>query len=153
MEVHTMIASLDLAYLLEETNKLSELIIHSEEVKHYHQCKYRLQQDTEAQALIKQFVAKKEQFEEVERFGKYHPDYDQVKKEMRELKRTLDMNETVVQFKKAEQEIDSMMREICEIIAYSVSDTIKVPTGNPFFDQGGCGSGGGCSGGCSSCGN
>ncbi|EGL81650.1 hypothetical protein CathTA2_2836 [Caldalkalibacillus thermarum TA2.A1] len=147
-----MIASLDLAEILEETDRLAQLILRSEEVKQYRLCKQRLKQDKEAQKLIKRFVQKKEQFEEVERFGRYHPDYDRIKQEMRQLKRELDLNESVANFKKAERTLEAILIEISEKIAYAVSDSIKVPTGNPFFDQIGCG-GGGCSGGCGSCGN
>jgi len=143
--------TLDLTVILEETDRLNQLLIHSQEVNHYLHCKRQLDQDPEAQALIRQFVKKKEEFEEVERFGRYHPDYHRVKEEMRQLKRTMDLNERVANFKKAERVLESILREIGEIIAHAVSDTIKVSTGNPYFDQMGCG--GGCSGGCSTCGN
>ncbi len=150
-----MIATIDLEAILEETDELNRLILHSEEVKRYRMCKAEMEQDAEAQRLIRDFNRKKESFEDVERFGKYHPDYQRIRREVREMKRSLDMNEKVARFKDAENELAAMLAEISKIIAYSVSTTIKVPTGNPFFDEGaagGCGSGG-CSGRCANCGN
>lgn len=147
-----MIASLELSHFLNEAYHLGDLIIDSELMGDYKRARLELEQDPSAQTLIRQFVQKKEQFEEVERFGKYHPDYAQVKKEMRELKRTLDLNEHVIQFKKAEKELEKLLNEVSQMIAFSVSEGIKVPTGNPFWDQLGCGGAGcgsgGCSGGC-----
>lgn len=154
-----MIATIDLTAILDETDRLNELILHSQEARQYRLCKLRMDQDEEAQACVQQFIAKKELFEEVERFGKYHPDYARVKQEMRVIKRSLDMNEHVARFKKAEKELENIMADISKTIAHAVSETIKVPTGNAFFDEaavnGGCGSGGGgCGdGGCSTCGN
>jgi cell fate (sporulation/competence/biofilm development) regulator YlbF (YheA/YmcA/DUF963 family) len=91
----------------------------------------------------------KDSYEEVQRFGKYHPDYDKVSTEIRQVKREIDLLPSISAFKKAEKELEALLNEISEVIARTVSDTIKVPTGNPFFDNmscsGGCGSGGGCS--------
>jgi cell fate (sporulation/competence/biofilm development) regulator YlbF (YheA/YmcA/DUF963 family) len=139
-----MIASLDIATFVNGAHELGQFILESEEVKHYQKCRHQLQMNQEAQALIKDFSKKKERFEEAERFGKYHPDYNRFNKEMREAKRSLDMNEDVAQFKKAEREMESILNEVSKILAYAVSEEIKVPTGNPFWDAIGCGSGGGC---------
>jgi cell fate (sporulation/competence/biofilm development) regulator YlbF (YheA/YmcA/DUF963 family) len=146
--VTQVIASLDIASFLNEAHELGQTILQSEEAKHYLRSRTELGKDQEAQALIRSFVKKKEEFEEVERFGKYHPDHDRVKKEMRELKRTMDMNDNVVQFKKAERELESILNEVSKIVAFAVSEDIKIPTGNPFWDQSGCGGSGCGSGGC-----
>lgn len=135
--------------LFDQIDELCHTIIHSELFVQYVECKNKLQQDAEAQALINKFVDLKEKFSEVERFGKYHPDYETVNKEMREMKRTLDFHPTIADFKKAERNLDKLLYEISTIIAHSVSPSIKVPTGNPFIDErscnGGCSTGGGCS--------
>lgn len=150
MEVGDVIASIDITKIMEETDQLAQLLVQSEEAKHYLFCKEQVAKDKEAQTLIKQFVDKKDQFEEVERFGKYHPDHDRVKQEMRETKRKLDTNTHVVHFKKAERELESILNEVSKIVAYAVSEQIKVPTGNPFWDAQGCGGSGCGSGGCAS---
>ena len=143
-----MIASIDLTKILEETNQLARLIVHSEEAKHFRLCKYKLAQDIEAQRLIKEFTQKKEQYEEVERFGRFHPDYKRIKEEMRETKRKLDLNTHIAQFKKAERELENILNDVSKIIAFAVSEQIKVPSGNPFWDTQGCGGSGCGSGGC-----
>ncbi|MCK6256889.1 YlbF family regulator [Fictibacillus sp. KIGAM418] len=135
--------------LLDETYSLGKMIAESEAAIQYRVCKYNLEQDANAQKLINEFNKTKELYEEVQRFGKYHPDYKTVSTKVRVLKRELDFNETIAGFKKAEKELESLLNECSSLIAGSVSEHIKVPTGNPFFDSkscsGGCGSGGGCS--------
>ncbi len=41
-----------------------------------------------------------------------------------------------------------VIRRVSVAIGSEVSSSIKVPTGNPFFDAGGCGGGCGTGGGC-----
>ncbi|MFC7372049.1 YlbF family regulator [Fictibacillus iocasae] len=134
--------------ILEETSGLASMVAQSEAASAYRYWKNELESDSEAQSLIKRFQYMKEQFEEVQRFGKYHPDYAAVNKSVREMKRDLDFHSTISAFKKAEKELDKLLIECSQIIAESVSPSIKVPTGNPFLDSkscsGGCGSGGSC---------
>jgi len=144
-----MYATIESVELQEEANQLAAMILQSEEAEHYRNCFKRLQQDEEAQQIIAHFTKVKEQYEDVQRFGKYHPDYRTISKEMREVKRKLDLHGTVVDFKKAETAIQSILDEISIEIGQAVSAYIKVPTGNPYFDGlsscgGGCGSGGSC---------
>lgn len=147
-----MLATLEIVQLLDEADMIARMVVQSETAVYYRQSLNRLKQDKEAQALISQFIHMKERYEEVQRFGKYHPDYDTVTKGIRQLKREVDLNATVAAFKKAENELQKLLDEISVLIGKSVSDYVKVPTGNPFFDSlsscgGGCGSGGSC--GCS----
>ena len=102
----------------------------------------------ELQTLIQQFTAMKERYEEVQRFGKYHPDYTTVSMKMRELKRSVDLHDKVAAFKRAETALQKLLDEVSVAIGSEVSSSIKVPTGNPFFDAGGCGGGCGTGGGC-----
>lgn len=53
--------------------------------------------------------------------------------EIREAKRSMDLDENVYLFKKAENELQGLLDEIAVIIGHSVSKHIKVPTGNPFL--------------------
>lgn len=138
--------------LLDLSDELSALILESDEAKRY--CaKRKALQNSETQARIHAFTKIKEAFEEVERFGRYHPDYKEVTRKTRALKRELDMDEHIAEFRRAETDLQSLLDEISMLLAGAVSPNIKVPTGNPFFEQksgcstGGCGSGGSC--GCS----
>jgi cell fate (sporulation/competence/biofilm development) regulator YlbF (YheA/YmcA/DUF963 family) len=152
LEVSALLATLERVEILNQAESLAKMILQSDVAEQYRQCFYKLKQDQEAQKLITEFVKMKERYEEVQRFGKYHPDYTFVTLEIRKLKRKLDFHDTIAAFKKAENDVQKLLDEISVIIGKSVSEHVKVPTGNPFFDSlsscgGGCGSGGSC--GCS----
>ena len=147
-----MLATTESVEVLENAEQIAYMIVHSVEAEHYRQCLYKLRTNKESQRKIQTFIRVKEQYEEVQRFGKYNPDYKTVMKSIRELKRDMDMDVNVAEFRKAENDLQAILDEVSVIIGRSVSDHIKVPTGNPFFDSlsscgGGCGSGGSC--GCS----
>ncbi|WP_275950854.1 YlbF family regulator [Cytobacillus citreus] len=147
-----MLATTERVEILDTANKIANMIINSVEADFYRHCLDRLMNSKETQRKISAFVKIKELYEEVQRFGKYHPEYKTVMKSIRELKREMDMDEYVAEFRKAENELQSILDEVSILIGRSVSEQIKVPTGNPFFDSlsscgGGCGTGGSC--GCS----
>ncbi|EMG29036.1 Regulatory protein ylbF [Listeria fleischmannii 1991] len=146
-----MFATMESLALLDLSDELSAMILESEE-RHNYIAKKQALQNIETQSKIKAFAKIKEQFEEVERFGRYHPDYKEVTRKTRHLKRELDMDASIAAFRQAEMDFQSLLDEISFMLASAVSSHIKVPTGNPFFEQksacsSGCGSGGGC--GCS----
>nr|WP_246188282.1 YlbF family regulator [Metabacillus lacus] len=144
-----ILTTLESVNVLNKAEELAQLVMQSEIAEDYYRSLYRLQNDKEAQALISQFSKAKDLYEDVQRFGKYHPDHKRLTKEMREVKRNVDLHESVAAFKKAEKELQSLLDSISVEIGQAVSQYIKVPTGNPYFDSlsscgGGCGSGGGC---------
>ncbi|HAQ08551.1 MAG TPA: regulator [Bacillus bacterium] len=136
--------------LLEEAEKFVSMILESDIAEQYRQCLYRVKNNAETQRKVKEFVEMKNRYEEVQRFGKYHPDYKEIMGKIRVVKRDLDMDEVIAEFKKAENDLQGLLDEVSVIIGRSVSESVKVPTGNPFFESScssGCGSGGSC--GCS----
>ncbi|SDY76872.1 Cell fate regulator YlbF, YheA/YmcA/DUF963 family (controls sporulation, competence, biofilm development) [Evansella caseinilytica] len=134
--------------ILQQAYSLGELITSSEVFHEYIELKNALNCDQEAQRLISQFQVLKEKYEEVQRFGKYHPDFKQVTSDVREFKRKVDTHPAIAEYKKAENALHDLLVEVSLIIANAVSPQIKVPTGNPFFDQGGCSGGCGTGGSC-----
>jgi cell fate (sporulation/competence/biofilm development) regulator YlbF (YheA/YmcA/DUF963 family) len=146
-----MIATIERMEILDTAEEIAKMIIHSEEAEYYRHCLNRVRNNKETQRKISSFVRMKEQYDEVQRFGKYHPDYKTVMKSIRELKREMDLDDRVAEFRRAETSLQGILDEVSLLVGRSVSDQIKVPTGNPFFDSsshsGGCGSGGSC--GCS----
>jgi cell fate (sporulation/competence/biofilm development) regulator YlbF (YheA/YmcA/DUF963 family) len=140
--------SIDQAALLEGSLALADMVSKSDAAEYYRYTKHVLESDKQAQKMISRFSEMKDKYEEVQRFGKYHPDFHTVSSDVRKLKRELDFQENIANFKKAEKELEKLLIECSQILAYSVSQHIKVPTGNPFFDEsscsGGCGSGGSC---------
>ncbi|KWU61950.1 YlbF family regulator [Priestia megaterium] len=147
-----MLTTMRTVELLDESDHVANMVLQSDVAENYRQCLYRLNKDSHAQALIAEFVKIKEQYEDVQRFGKYHPDYKTITRQVRDVKRQVDLHVTIAAFKKAENELQKLLDEISVILGQAVSEHVKVPTGNPFFDTGsscggGCGSGGSC--GCS----
>ncbi|PPA72163.1 YlbF family regulator [Jeotgalibacillus proteolyticus] len=145
-----MLATIERIELLDACDELTQMIMESEATIHYLTIYKKLKSSKESMGKINRFVKLKELYEEVQRFGRYHPDYTRVMKEIRETKRDMDMDLNVAQFRIAENQLQSMLDEVSQIIGYSVSENVKIPTGNGFFDSGsgcsgGCGSGGGCS--------
>lgn len=147
-----MLATIERIELLEKAEELVQMVLESDIAENYRQCLYRVKSSKETQAKVQAFAKMKERYEEVQRFGRYHPDYKEVMGQIRVLKREVDLDDAVAEFKKAENDLQGLLDEISVLIGRSVSDSVKVPTGNPFFDTGsscggGCGSGGSC--GCS----
>ena len=152
VEVSTLLATLERIRVLEKAERLGEMINHTDIAEKYRFYYNKLQQDEKTRDKIRAFSNMKELYEEVQRFGRYHPEYKEVMTKTRELKREMDMDENVALFRRAENELQSLLDEISVLVSHAVSKNIKVATGNPFFDTGGscgggCGTGGGC--GCS----
>ncbi|MFD2043991.1 YlbF family regulator [Ornithinibacillus salinisoli] len=143
-----MIATLEYVDLLDRAELLGDMIIHSDVVKAFQKARHDLNTDPESQMLIKAFNDIKEQYEEVQRFGRYHPDYNEIMKEVRTSKREMDLNDKVASYKIAERNLQKLLDEISGYIAHSVSKDIKVPKDGAALSDGGCGCGSGGSCGC-----
>ncbi|MBS4177239.1 YlbF family regulator [Lederbergia citrea] len=147
-----MLATIESVELLEKAELIGECIIASDIAEKYRFFYHKLQNDVDTRKKIAAFAKMKDLYDDVQRFGRYHPDYKQIMTETRVLKREMDLDENVANFRRVENELQSLLDEVSVLIGRSVSTNVKVPTGNPFFDSGsscsgGCGSGGGC--GCS----
>lgn len=144
-----VLATMESVTILEQAERIGEMIEKSQLAEEYRSLQEALQNDQTAQSLIAEFTEVKEKYEDVQRFGRYHPDHKTISSEMRRVKRNLDMNDSVAAFRRAETNLQTLLDEISVELGKAVSEHIKVPTGNPFFDTGsscggGCGSGGGC---------
>lgn len=149
-----MIATFSTVTIIDQAAKLAKDILDSEPAQDYYNCLKRVQKDTEAQEKIYAFTSMKEAYEEVQRFGRYHPDYRKVSLGIREAKREMDLHQSIADFKRAETNLQQLLDEISALIGNAVSPHVKVPASNPFFEtassgcaSGSCGTGGGC--GCS----
>lgn len=146
-----MLMTSDWVFILDEVDELSAMILSSEQAQKLRQAYLAVYEDIELSTKIKTFQRIKDQYEDVQRFGKYHPDYNTVMKQIRTEKRQLDLNERVATLKLAENDYQDLLDEVSLIIGHSVSEAVKVPVSNPFFASAGsscgtgCGTGGGCS--------
>lgn len=143
-----MITTLEHIDILDQSDIVSNLIKNSTELNIYKEREHILQTNQEAQNLIKDFNKIKEKYDEAQRFGTYHPDYNKIMKQVRSTKRKMDMNEHVAAFKIAERNLQNLLDEVSKIIATSVSSSIMVPEDGMLAASGcasgGCGTGGSC---------
>lgn len=146
-----LVITLEHVEILDEADELVKMIIGSDVMQAYQNANKALENNEEAQNLIKRFVHIKEDYEDVRRFGTYHPDYNEIMKNVRKVKRNMDMNPFVAQFKVAERELQRFLDEISEYIAKSASDNIMVPKDGLSATDGGCASGSCGSGGACGC--
>jgi cell fate (sporulation/competence/biofilm development) regulator YlbF (YheA/YmcA/DUF963 family) len=145
-----MLMTSEWVFILDEVDELSAMILSSQAAQNLRQATKAVYEDAELSAKIKAFQRLKDQYEDVQRFGKYHPDYHTIMKDIRTAKRQLDMDEKIATLKLAENDYQDLLDEISLLIGHSVSEAVKVPVSNPFFATGsacgsGCGTGGGCS--------
>lgn len=137
--------TVDMAEVLTYAYELGDMINRSSEVADYLYWKDKVEKDPDIQAMVKELQRKKELFDETQRFGHFHPNYHAAKDEVAEVERRLERFEAVSRFKAAEKSLDDLLHSMSETIAFSVSETIKVPSNDPNPKGGGCGSGGSCS--------
>ncbi|RUS48326.1 YlbF family regulator [Cohnella sp. AR92] len=140
----------DMATLYTRAYELGELIKQSALTAEYHYYKDQVDSDERVKELSREFAKAKELFAECERFGRFHPSYNEALERVYEVQARLDEIEPVRKFKLAEQSVDNLLHDVALLIARSVSDSIKVPDNDP--NPKGCGSGGACSCGGGGCG-
>ena len=116
-----MIATLEYVEILYHSEELGKMILQSEVMKAYNQSRQALNNDQESQRLIKAFIDIKDHYDDIQRFGRYHPDYNEIMKNVRMTKREMDMNDKVANFKIAERNLQRLLDEVCECIAKNVS--------------------------------
>lgn len=141
--------ALDMTALLMQAYDIGELINKSSEVEVYLYWKNIVEHDEAVQNKVRELNQKKELFEECERFGHFHPDYHRAMDEVKRVEQELDEFECVREYKLAWEQVDGLLYDVSATIAHAVSDSIKVPSNKLITTEGGCSSGGTCSGKCS----
>ena len=139
------------ANIMDHSDELCNMILSSEQFYRYLDAHRAVYTNSSLVKEINDFTILKDRYEEVQRFGKYHPDYSSVMKNIRVTKRKLDMVDGVANLKIAENELQDLLDEVSLLIGKTVSEGVKVPVSNPFFASSGssCGSGCGTGGACS----
>ena len=142
--VIVMIGTMEIVSILDRSEALGKMILQSDVMDEYNSCQHALEEDTESQRLIQAFADIKDQYEDVQRFGRYHPDYSVIMKKVRSTKREMDMNDHVATFKIAERNLQKLLDEVSQNVAMSIGDEIKAPADGAALSDHGCGSGSGC---------
>ena len=146
-----MLINSDWVFILDATDELNAMILSSKQAEELRKARNAVYSNAQLTSQIREFNKMKEHYEDVQRFGKYHPDYHTIMKKIREMKRAIDLDETIATLKLAENDFQDLLDEVSLIIGKSVSEAVKVPVSNPFFATSGsscgtgCGTGGGCS--------
>ncbi|TJY43589.1 YlbF family regulator [Cohnella pontilimi] len=140
----------DLTELLCRAYTLGDMIKRSAMADEYVYWKQVVERDEEAKRIARRLSDAKNKFAECERFGRFHPDYNEALDRLYAVQAELDALESVRRFKDAERELDTLLHEISFAVARAVSESVKVPDGDP--NAKGCGSGGSCSCGGGGCG-
>ena len=109
------------------TYELVDEIKNKSEYKRLIELKKMMEEDPSVNTLINDFNKMKVKYEEVLKFGKYHPDLKDVQKAFSKTKETLYNNEVVQEYKKLEKVLQSELDNISREIATSVSKRIKHP--------------------------
>lgn len=135
--------TVNMAEVLMYAYELGDMINQSVNVSDYLYWKSQVEAHPEIQSLVRKLEAKKELFDETQRFGHFHPDFHAAKENVQLVEAEIESYQEVVNFKLAEKKLDDLLHQMSETIAFSVSHTIKVPSNDPVPK--GCGSGGGCS--------
>lgn len=126
--------------LTELSNSINESQLVADYISSYHV----MNKSDEVAKLKKEFKEVKEAFEKIEPYSKYAPDFKEKRRAVRKVKRELDTNELVSNFKFNETSLQNMLDYITFDIAKSISDDIKIDAGNPFFEFAKRGCGGSC---------
>lgn len=145
-----MMMTSEWAIILDEADELSRMILSSEAAQALREAYTAVYSNELLVKEIYTFQRMKDQYEDVQRFGKYHPDYKQIMKSIREQKRKLDLDEQISALKLAENDFQDILDDISLVLGKTVSEAVMVPVNNPFASSSsscgsGCGTGGSCS--------
>lgn len=138
--------NLDSEVLL-QTYDLADMIIASEETMEYLKYKQALDKDPKVIELKKKLGKEKEEFEEAERFGQFHPDYNKIMGKVKQTIKDIEEIEVVRKYLKAEEKLDDLLYSVSKILATAISDSIKIPKNEVLPEGEAC-----VTGGCNTCG-
>lgn len=125
-------------------DQLVETILCSKQAKQYISYAQQMESSAIVQEKAAAFIKAKEDFEKIESYGKYAPDFNEKRRVLRAAKRNLDVDEIVAQYRFFETAFQDILDRTSYAVAQNVSKEIKVDAGNPFFEFAKKGCGGNC---------
>lgn len=128
-----MIYDEETLYLAQLCENLSRKICDSLIFQQYENTRTKMSQDDTAIAMKDNFQKEKEIYEDLSRFGEYVPGIKEQRKALYQKKRQLDLCKTVADFRQAETQLQELLDGVCQQVAQSFSEDVKVNYGNPFF--------------------
>lgn len=124
--------------LFSDTLELAELISSSEEARSYLKLKKMIQDDAKAKKIIKEFEQLKDRYEEAQRFGRFHPNYHEAKREAQSYQKQMFTHPLIGAYVEAEKKVDKLLYDVSCLLAQSVSNEILVPNDLWNRSTGGC---------------
>ena len=113
--------------IIEKTYELVEEIKSKKEYKKLLELHKIIETDQHIKELITIFQKYNDKYNEVSKYGKYHPDLKKVSKEFAQAKENLYSNEIVKEYKTLENLIQKEFNNISKELATSISPKIKHP--------------------------
>lgn len=113
--------------IIEKTYELVEEIKSQDSYKRILVLKKEIQKSPDIKQLIETFQTLNLKFEEVSKYGKYHPDLKVVQRDFSHAKTKLYTNSVVKEYKKLEKELQKDLNLISTEIAVAISSKIKHP--------------------------
>lgn len=116
-----------LVEIFSDTVELAELICQSEEAQNYLRLQKQLRNDHEAQKIITGFQKVKENYEDAQRFGRFHPNYHEAKREAQRYQKEMFSHSLIQAYLESEKMLDKLLYDVSCVLANSVSTAIMVP--------------------------
>ncbi len=113
--------------IIEKTYELVEEIKQKKDYKRLLELHQIIETDSTIQELINTFIKYNDKYEEVTKYGKYHPDLKKVQQEFSSAKEKLYTNVIVKEYKNLENKLQKELNIISKEIAISISQKIKHP--------------------------
>lgn len=105
-----------------------KLFQQSEQYATWQQAGEVLETNDQAQQLLAKFNQAKEDFAEAQRFGKYHPDYQQYQRNLAQAKMELDHEPVIVAYKQAQKQLQAVLNQMSIALGTAVSPHLIVPS-------------------------
>lgn len=115
-----------------QTEQLIDSIKCSKVMQTFQAARKELAASAEAQEKMARFNQVKANFEKIEKYGSYAPDFQKLKTELYRSKREMDLDETIYRYRIAERDLQVQLDLIAKKIATAVSENLLVSAGDPF---------------------
>lgn len=111
---------------------LAKLVLASPQAKTYQLAKTKVLADQDLQIQLARFRDLQESYEEQKEFAKYRPEVVGLRRQVLQLKRQIDLTQTMQDFRAAEVALQEVLAGITEQLAQTISPDIFVDTGLPL---------------------
>lgn len=127
-----MIINEELFAIESQCDEVIKYINHSKTMAKFQIAKSALDASQEAQIKITRFKDTKSKFEKIEQYGSYAPGFQELKKAVFQLKREMDLDDVIYNYRIAERDLQVQLDLIANKLATAISENILVSAGDAF---------------------